>query len=420
MQNKIYCFAIFNRNCKTYFVYLQTMPDIKNISTFVAGKYTQQYQYKSFHPEPIFYDWLVDVPELTALLSDADRALGELNAFAQLVPNVDFFIQMHITKEATTSSRIEGTQTNMEEVLVKEEDIKPEKRDDWEEVHNYIKAINYSINRIEKLPISNRLIKETHAVVMRGVRGEDKNPGEYRTSQNWIGATLRDAVYVPPHHEAIADLMKDLETFLHSNEIHTPPLIRIGMIHYQFETIHPFLDGNGRMGRLLITLYLVDKGLMIKPALYISDFFEHHRTYYYDNLHRVRTHNDMVQWLKFFLVGIIETARSSIQTFKGILLLKDKIEKEVLPLFKSRQKAAMDVLTLLYKEPIIAARDIVKATQLNYSTANRMINDLVKFNVLRESGIPFGRSKVFMFHDYIKLFMSNPEYRVKEETKINH
>jgi Fic family protein len=197
VQAKILEFANFNKNCKPNFINLHSMPEIKNISTFISGKYIQQYQYKSFHPEPIFYDWLVDVPELTGLLSDADRALGELNAFAQLVPNVDFFIQMHITKEATTSSRIEGTQTNMEEVLVKEEDIKPEKRNDWEEVHNYIRAINYSINRIAKLPISNRLIKETHAVVMRGVRGENKNPGEYRSSQNWIGATLRDAVYVP-------------------------------------------------------------------------------------------------------------------------------------------------------------------------------------------------------------------------------
>lgn len=395
------------------------MAELKNISDFFAGTYIAQYQFKSFHPELIFYDWVVDAPELVALLSDADRALGSLNAFAQLVPNVDFFIQMHITKEATTSSRIEGTQTNMEEALVKEEDITPERRNDWEEVHNYIGAINFSIKRLNDLPISNRLIKETHKVLMSGVRGTNKNPGEYRRSPNWIGATLRDAIYVPPHHEEIDDLMKDFEDFLHDETIHTPPLIRMGMLHYQFETIHPFLDGNGRMGRLLMTLYLVQKGLMVKPALYLSDFFEHHRVHYYDNLHRVRTNNDMNQWLKFFLVGIIETANSSIQTFKDILKLKEWVDNEVLPRFKSRQKIALEVLNILYREPLVSTKNLMKSANMNYSAANRMINDLVKFEVLEEIELQAGRSKFFLFQDYMTLFFKRPGYKEENDYTKN-
>ena len=387
---------------------------MKNISAFYAGEYTSQYQYRSFQPDHIYYDWLVDVPELIALLSEADRNLGSLNAYATLIPDVDFFIQMHITKEATTSSRIEGAQTNMEEALVKAEDIQPERKDDWEEVHNYIRAINYSIEKLSDLPICNRLIRDTHQVLMQGVRGQHKLPGEYRRSQNWIGATLRDATYVPPHYDQIDNLMQDFEEFMHSQEIYTPPLIRMGMLHYQFETIHPFLDGNGRMGRLLMTLYLVDKGLMVKPALYLSDFFEHHRTYYYDNLHRVRTHHDMTQWLKFFLVGIIETSKSSIQTFKDILVLKGKIEQEILPLFKSRQKAALGVINTLYREPIVAVKNLMQSENMNYSTANRMINDLVKLDVLREIDKTSSRTRFFVFNDYVRLFFSAPEYRKKE------
>jgi Fic family protein len=390
------------------------MIEVKNISSFVSGEYVAKYQYKSFRPNLIFYDWLVDSPELISILSDADRALGSLNAYAQLVPDVDFFIRMHITKEATTSSRIEGTQTNMEEALVKEEDIKPERRDDWEEVQNYVKAINFSIEKLKELPISNRLITETHRVLMQGVRGAHKNPGEYRRSQNWIGATLRDATYVPPHFEEIDDLMQDFEKFLHDEDIHTPPLIRMGMLHYQFETIHPFLDGNGRMGRLLMTLYLVQKGLMVKPALYLSEFFEHYRTYYYDNLHRVRTHNDMTQWLKFFLVGIMETANSSIQTFRDILLLKDRIEKEVLPQFKSRQKTAIEVMNILYREPILTVKGLIKSSGMNYSAANRMIADLVRLEILKEPEGLTGRYRFFLFEEYFRLFFKNPEYKARK------
>ena len=395
------------------------MAELKNISSFISGTQVAQFQYKSFKPKLIYYNWLIDIPELQLLLSDADRALGTLNAFAQLVPNVDFFIKMHITKEATTSSRIEGTQTNMEDVLINQDNINPEKRDDREEVINYINAINFSIEKRKALGIVNRLIRDTHKVLMQGVRGENKSPGQYRTSQNWIGASLRDATYIPPHHDEIADLMSDFENFLHAEDIHTPHLVRIAMLHYQFETIHPFLDGNGRMGRLLITLYLVDKGLMIKPALYLSDFFEHHRTLYYDNLHRVRTHNDMTQWLKFFLVGVIETAESSVQTFKDILTLKEKLEKEILPQFGSRQKNVLEALTYLYSQPVITVNSLAKSIGLNYGTANRIVNDLAQKKVLKDLG--FGsKERLFLFEEYVDLFMNEPEFKVKERKRANN
>jgi Fic family protein len=348
------------------------------------------------------------VPEIQLLLSDADRALGTLNAFAQLVPDVDFFIKMHITKEATTSSRIEGTQTNMEDVLINQDDINPEKKDDREEVINYINAINFSIEKRNELGVVNRLIRDTHRVLMQGVRGQNKNPGDFRTSQNWIGASLRDATFIPPHYNEIEDLMSDFEKFLHADDIHTPHLIRIAMLHYQFETIHPFLDGNGRMGRLLITLYLVDKGLMIKPALYLSDFFEHNRSLYYDNLHRVRTHNDMAQWLKFFLVGVLETAESSIQTFKSILLLKDKMEKEILPQFGSRQKKAIEVIHYLYKHPATTVNILTKELGLNYGVANRIVNELQENGVLKNIGAG-SKERLFLFEEYVGLFVKKSD-----------
>jgi Fic family protein len=310
---------------------------------------------------------------------------------------------MHIKKEATTSSRIEGTNTNLEDVLINQHDINPERRDDREEVINYIKAINYSIDRCKEIGIVNRLIRETHGVLMQGVRGQNKNPGDYRTSQNWIGATLRDAIYIPPHHDDVANLMADFEKFLHAEDIHTPHLIRIAMLHYQFETIHPFLDGNGRMGRLLITLYLVDKGLMVKPALYLSDFFEHNRSHYYDNLHRVRTHNDMGQWLKFFLAGVIETANNSIETFRNILALKQKMEKDVLPRFGIRQKKAIEMLDYLYRQPATTINILSKELKMNYGTCNRIVSDLVKANVLKDLNLGI-KDRWFMWDDYVACF----------------
>lgn len=374
------------------------------ISEYFSGKYEQQYEYKSFFPERINHAWHVDEPKLITLLDDANRILGELNAFSQLVPNVDFFIKMHITKEATTSSRIEGTRTNIEEALVDVQDVDPERRDDWEEVQNYIKAVNFSIERLQTLPLSTRLLRETHKVLMQGVRGEQKLPGEFRKSQNWLGPSLKNAVFVPPHHEHLADLMTDLENFIHNDEIHVPHLIRIGILHYQFETIHPFLDGNGRLGRLLIALYLASFNLLHKPALYLSDYFERNRLDYYDHLTVARAKSDMIAWLRFFLIGVQETAERSIGVFKAILELKERIEREIIPQFHTRRQAnAQALMRFLYQSPVVNVKGVKSLLDVQTNTASSLIGDFEKFGILEEM-TGYKRNRTFVFSEYVQLF----------------
>jgi Fic family protein len=374
-----------------------------SITNFKSGNLIQRYQYKSFEPSKVNTEWLIDNAELQLLLSQADIKLGELNAFSQLIPDVDFFIKMHILKEGTKSSRIEGTQTNIDDAVQKQENIETEKKDDWLEVHNYVEAMNQSIKSLDKLPLSNRLLKQAHRTLMQGVRGNRKTPGEFRKSQNWIGgASLRDAVFIPPHQDSVDDLMNDLEKFLHNENLAIPQLIKIGIAHYQFETIHPFLDGNGRIGRLLITLYLVSNDLLSKPTLYLSDFFEKHRSLYYDNLTRVRTHNDLVQWLKFFLEGMRATSENSIQTFKNIIKLRSEVEIKIAKLGK-KQEMAREFLQHLYSNPMVDSSDVVNLFNINISTALRLIDDFVKLKILKEiTGQK--RNRNFVFEGYVKLF----------------
>ncbi|MFW5755591.1 MAG: Fic family protein [Tangfeifania sp.] len=373
------------------------------ISSFNAGRNIQQYNYKSFEPNQIDLPWEVDDAGVTMLLSQADIKLGELNAYSQLIPNVDFFIKMHVLKEGTQSSRIEGTQTNIDEAVQKEEFIQPEKRDDWQEVQNYVQAMNQAIQDLEKLPISNRLLKQTHQILMQGVRGTNKLPGEYRKSQNWIGgSSLSDASFIPPQQDSIPDLMADLEKFLHNEIDPVPPLIKIGIAHYQFETIHPFLDGNGRIGRLLITLYLVSNGLLHKPTLYLSDFFERNRMLYYDNLRGVSSRNDLTQWLKFFLVGVKETSENSIQTFKNIIALRSEVEQKVVTLGK-KYDLAKSFLEYLYKEPKTDAQTASEALDVNITTTLRLIDDFEKLGILEEI-TGYKRNRIFSFEGYLKIF----------------
>lgn len=374
------------------------------IRKFRSGRYEKQFQYRSFLPEKINHEWVIDDPVTQKLLSEADIKLGELNAFSQLVPDVDLFIKMHIRKEATTSSKIEGTKTNMEEALQSAEDIAPEKLDDWQEVQNYVEAVNTAIDELKRLPVSNRLILMLHKILMRGVRGEKKTPGEYRHSQNWIGgASISDALFVPPHHEHIADLMHDMELFVHNEYAHVPDLLKIGIIHYQFETIHPFLDGNGRIGRLLIAIYLVSKQKLFKPALYLSDFFEKNKSHYYNNLTVVREKNDLNQWLKFFLEGVRQTAQSSIDTFRKILQLKNEIETEKIISLGKKTQTAQQFLKILYSTPVINLNQAAKLLSVEKSSANRMIDDFERLNILHEiSG--FKRNRIFVFKDYLDLF----------------
>jgi Fic family protein len=374
-----------------------------DLKEYVSGEQKQQYKYKSFLPALINHEWEMSDSSLTFLLSQADNKLGELNAFSQLIPDIDFFIKMHVNKEATSSSRIEGTQTNIEEALQKIEYIDPEKRDDWEEVQNYIEAMNYAVNALEKLPVSSRLLKDTHKILLQGVRGKYKSPGEFRLSQNWIGgAAINDAVFVPPSHEDVPDLMADLENFIHDENLPVPYLVKIAIAHYQFETIHPFLDGNGRLGRLLITLYLVDKGLLVRPTLYLSDFFEKNKILYYDNLTRVRTHHDMTQWIKFFLEGIRQTSENSIQTFKSVIQLRHECEHSILSLGK-KTKLAKDFLQYLYGKPVTDGQDVTKEFSIGLSTALRLIEDFIRLGILKEV-TGNRRNRIFVFSKYIKLF----------------
>jgi cell filamentation protein, protein adenylyltransferase len=375
-----------------------------NINKFKSGTWKQQFHYKSFMPQSVNHAWSIDDEQLNFLLSKTDIRLGELNAFSMLIPDVDFFIRMHIKKEATISSRIEGTRTNMEEVLQKIDNINPEKRDDWNEVHNYVNAMNKAIEKLTRLPISNRLIKHAHRDLLHGVRGKDKLPGEFRNSQNWIGgSSLNDALYIPPHQNEVPELMSDLEKFLNNDTLFVPDLIKIAIAHYQFETIHPFLDGNGRIGRLLITLFLVNRGILVKPSLYLSDFFNKNKTLYYDNLMWVRSHNNLRQWLLFFLEGVRQTSESSIDTFKKIIALRNRLEQQEIIKLGKKTKSAQQFLNCLYGQPVVDSSDVVTALQVNVSTALRIIDDFIKLNILHEI-TGYRRNRIFIFKEYLNLF----------------
>lgn len=373
------------------------------MKSFKAGNTISQGTYKSFQPNKINQVWSIDNMELLNLLSQADRQLGRLDMYSEYIPNIDLFISMHVLKEATQSSKIEGTKTNIEDALLDKEDVNDEKRDDWEEVQNYIEALNSAIVNLEKLPFSSRLIKETHKILLQGVRGKHKLPGAFRSSQNWIGgASINDATFIPPTHSSINEYMGDLEKFAHNTESFFPDLLKIALIHYQFETIHPFLDGNGRVGRLMITLYLVEKGILKKPILYLSDFFERNRTLYYDNLTRVREKDDLTQWFKFFLVGVIETAKNSISTFDGILKLQKEVDAKIQQL-GSRSKNAQLLMNHLFQRPIIDAQKAKELTGLSSPSVYKLIDDLEKLEILKEiTGAK--RGKIYLFKEYTTLF----------------
>lgn len=379
--------------------------NLANMKKFISGKYINQGSYKSFQPDKIGREWKVENMELIQLLSQADRQLGRLDMYSEYIPNIDLFISMHVLKEATQSSKIEGTKTNIEEALLDKDDISEEKRDDWEEVQNYIKALNQAILKLNDLPFSSRLIKQTHEILLSGVRGKHKLPGEFRTNQNWIGgAGISDAIFVPPIHSSIGEYMGDLENFVHNDEYFFPELLKIALVHYQFETIHPFLDGNGRVGRLMITLYLVEKGILKKPILYLSDFFEKNRTLYYDNLMRVREKNDILQWFKFFLVGVVETAKSSIQTFDSILKLQKQVDAKIQTL-GSRSSNANLLIQYLYQHPILDSQKAKELTGLSFPSVYKLLEELETQQILKEM-TGGKRGKIYLFKDYINLFNS--------------
>ena len=373
------------------------------MKNFIAGKYRQQREYRSFTPSFVNCHFAWENPQIDLLIARAMQLLGELNAYAELRPDVNFSIPMNVAKEATYSNQIEGTKTELDEAVLSQGEISPERRDDWQEVQNYIEAMNFAIAKLSELPLSVRLLKDVHKILMSGVRGKYKAPGEIRRSQNWIGGSSpSDAFFVPPSAEEAPDLLSDLEKFWHNQSLQLPYLIKIAITHYQFETIHPFLDGNGRCGRLLIVLQLIDAQILNKPVLYMSTFFEKHRSSYYDSLSMVRESNDLEQWITFFLNGIVETAEHGIKTFKAIITLQQEYETNILTL-GSRAKNARKLLQCMYATPIINARVIEKELDLGFSTANRLLKSLTELGILKEI-TGFSRNRLFVLEKYLNLF----------------
>lgn len=372
------------------------------MKNFKAGGFIQRTEYKSFSPtfiNELSLDWKSD--KTIHLWGDAKRYLGELNAYSSLIPDVDFFIEMHIIKEATTSSRIEGTKTEIDEAIQPESNIAPEKKDDWQEVRNYIEAMNTSIKKLEELPLSMRLVTQAHRILLSGVRGEGKARGEVRKSQNWLGGgSLKTAKFIPPTAEELPELLGDLQKFWHRKDI--PELIRIAIAHYQFETIHPFLDGNGRTGRLIITLHLVDLGILSKPTLYLSDFFERNRQEYFDALETARRKNDLDFWIQFFLDGVIQTAQKAKQTFEKIIELRKEYDEKSLLLGK-RAKLSQKLLTRLYSNPVVSPREAESFLEITPTPANTLLKAMESVGILKEiSGQE--RNRIYILDEYIQLF----------------
>lgn len=371
---------------------------------FRSGSFIKADDYEAFLPAKLHRKYQWDQWELHSAVEEATYLLGELNAFSQLIPNVEHFIKLHVIKEASDSSKIEGTQTNMEQAFLTVEEVDPEQKDDWKELDNYIQAMNYCMERLDTLPLSSRLLKEAHKILMDGVRGDYKMPGQFRKSQNWIGgSSLKDAMFVPPQCHEINELMGDLENFMHDSHSGLPHVVKIGLAHYQFETIHPFLDGNGRIGRLMISLYLMQWGLLKKPVLYLSDYFDRHRFRYYDTLMGVRMKNDLHGWLEFFVRGISDTCHKSVNGLTSIIALRTECEKERLPQLGRKYQTALQLLQYLFSQPLVRADKVAEFTGLSMVSSYKLIEDFEKLGILKETtgGL---RYRMYIFEEYFNIF----------------
>jgi Fic family protein len=377
-----------------------------------AGHYIRQPTgYRAFLPAPLPPDpELRLTAELTALLSTADRALGRLDGSVLTLPNADLFVLMYVRKEAVLSSQIEGTQSSLQDLLAAEAQLFDAAMPrDVNEVINYVRAMNHGLDRLAELPVSVRLIREIHAELMRGVRGGRLQPGELRTSQNWIGppgSTLNTAAFVPPPHHAVPDALGDLEKFLHSDDT-LPPLIKIALAHVQFETIHPFLDGNGRVGRLLITFLLTECGVLHKPVLYLSHYFKQNRAAYYEHLQAVRVRGAWEEWLDFFLRGVIAVAGEAADTARRIQLLRERHRAAITDKLGRAAGNGLRVLESLFDRPIVAVSDVRQLTRTTYAAANSLVSRLVEIGVLSEM-TGYSRNRRFRYATYIELFSDLP------------
>jgi hypothetical protein len=357
--------------------------------------------YQSFRPNPLPPEPPIEMSnELIAKLIDANRRLATLDGLSSRIPNMDLFVSMYVRKEALLSSQIEGTQCTLDDILnpFAEENTNLNVSD----VVNYIRAEEYAINRLQTLPLCNRLIKETHAVLMEGVRGQEKNPGEFRYSQNWIGgqgSTLRNARYIPPNPEDMVDAMSDLEKYM-NGEDSLDPLIQAALIHYQFETTHPFLDGNGRVGRLLITLFLMEKKILSAPSLYISYFLKMNRVEYYDRMTQVRKTGDYEQWVLFFLQALSDSAEDAIQTIDRLTEIHNRNVQKFNSMTKRQQTNAINFLIYLEKNPIVDIQKTATALNLSYNTAAKNVASFVDNGILQQTE-KSGRAKIYSYVDYL-------------------
>ncbi len=368
-----------------------------------SGRYIlQPTGYKAFIPTPLPLHPPVKLEgAFQSLLSEANIALGRLDTMGYLLPNVDHIIAMYVRKEALLSSQIEGTQASLEDIFEYESHAPVKNLEDVQEVVNYIKALNHGLKRIEEFPMSIRLIKEIHALLLSNTRGKEKTPGEFKRSQNWIGpagCTLNNASFVPPPPLEAVEAMGELELFLHKgNDI--PILIACALIHYQFETIHPFLDGNGRLGRLLITFYLCWKKVMQKPLLYLSYYFKLHRQEYYDRLNLVREQGDYEQWIVFFLKGIIWTSHSALETIKEVLFLANR-HKKLLVQKKISSPLAIALLDYLFIKPVLSIQEAAVTFQTSYQTAQTLIHQFISLDLLKET-TGKKRDRRFSYWEYL-------------------
>ena len=375
-----------------------------------AGRYVKQTAgYSAFIPAPLPPDPPLRLDaELASLLSAADQALGRLDGVATILPNPDLFVAMYVRQEAVLSSQIEGTQSTLEDVLQFEVDAKGrEFPKDVEEVVNYVRAMNHGLKRLPALPLSLRLIREIHAELLRGVRGAQRTPGEFRKSQNWIGpanCTLATATFVPPPVAEMHQTLDNLEKFLHQTDL--PVLIHCGLAHAQFETIHPFLDGNGRVGRLLITFLLCQRGVLRQPLLYLSHYLKAHRAQYYDRLMAIRNDGDWEGWIRFFLRGVAEVSREAVDTAQALLGLREKHRQRIAQ-EGERSAQGIQLLEMLYEHPIVTVRMVETRLECAYVTANKLVEQFVRLGFLEEM-TGYQRNRRFRYAPYLALFQFPP------------
>ena len=372
--------------------------------TFVSNL-SGEMMYKSFRPSPLPPNPTIELSgELLTKLIDANKKIATLEALFSRIPNMGLFVSMYVRKEALLSSQIEGTQCTLEDIL--NPFLEKNANRDVSDVVNYIHATEFAIARLNTLPLCNRLIKETHALLMENVRGQEKNPGEFRYSQNWIGghgSTLKSAHYIPPNPDDMLTAMSDLEKYINSDDDNLDPLIQAALIHYQIETIHPFLDGNGRVGRLLITLFLMKKRILSTPALYISYYLKMNRVEYYDRMTQVRRTGDYEQWISFFLQAFASSAEDAINTIDSLIALHDKNIKLFAPLTKRQRASVLQVFTYLESNPIIDIQKTATGLGFSYNTVAKAVSILVKDGILKQTS-KSGKTKIYSYTEYLDIF----------------